>query len=126
MVSINSAVEVDLTGQVCADSIGHEFYSGIGGQLDFVRGAARSAGGKAVIAMPSTASRGAVSRITTELKPGAGVVTTRGDVQYVVTEFGIAELHGRTIRERVRSLIAIAHPNHRHALTEAASQLRLI
>jgi acetyl-CoA hydrolase len=126
MVSINSAIEVDLTGQVCADSIGHEFYSGIGGQLDFVRGAARSPGGKAIIALPSTASRGAISRITTELKPGAGVVTTRGDVQYVVTEYGIADLHGRTIRERVRSLIAIAHPDHRDALTEGASQLRLI
>lgn len=126
MVSINSAIEVDLTGQVCADSIGHEFYSGIGGQLDFVRGAARSIGGKAIIALPSTALNGTVSRITDELKPGAGVVTTRGDVQFVVTEYGVADLHGRNVRERARSLISIAHPDHRDRLSESASRLHLI
>ncbi|MGE0057261.1 MAG: acetyl-CoA hydrolase/transferase family protein [Dehalococcoidia bacterium] len=125
MVAINSAIEVDLTGQVCADSIGHEFYSGIGGQLDFVRGASRSAGGKAIIALPSTAAGGEVSRIVLELKPGAGVVTTRGDVQYIVTEYGVADLRGRTIRERARSLIALAHPDHREQLTQRARELHL-
>jgi acetyl-CoA hydrolase len=126
MVAINSAIEVDLTGQVCADSIGHQFYSGIGGQLDFVRGASRSSGGKAIIALPSATSHGRISRIVAELKPGAGVVTTRGDVQFVVTEHGIADLRGRTIRERARSLIAIAHPEHRDALTKQARNLNLI
>jgi len=126
MVAINSAIEVDLTGQVCADSIGHAFYSGIGGQLDFVRGASRSRGGKAIIAMPSTAAGGTVSRITAELQPGAGVVTTRGDVHFIVTEHGVADLRGRTIRERARSLIAIAAPEFREALTAKAAALRLI
>ncbi len=119
MVAINSAIEVDLTGQVCADSIGHQLYSGIGGQIDFVRGAARSRGGKAIIALPATAQGGATSRIVAELKPGAGVVTTRGDVHYVVTEYGIAYLHGKTIRQRAEALIAVAHPGFREGLRAA-------
>jgi 4-hydroxybutyrate CoA-transferase len=126
MVSINSAIEVDLTGQVCADSIGHMLYSGIGGQLDFIRGAARSRGGKAIIALPSTAKGGEVSRIVAELRPGAGVVTTRGDVQHVITEYGVADLHGRTLRDRARALIEIAHPRFREELTAAARGLNLL
>ncbi len=122
MVAINSAIEVDLTGQVCADSIGHVFYSGIGGQLDFVRGAARARGGKAIIALPSTAQGGTVSRIVPHLKPAAGVVTTRGDVHYVVTEFGVAFLHGKSVRERARALIAIAHPDFRPTLERSARE----
>jgi acyl-CoA hydrolase len=120
MVAINVGLEIDLTGQVCSDSLGYRFYSGIGGQVDFVRGAARSRGGKAVIAMPSTAKDGTVSRIVPHLAEGAGVVTTRGDVHYVVTEFGIAYLHGKTIRERCLSLINIAHPKFRNELMQAA------
>lgn len=120
MVAINAAIEVDLTGQVCADSFGHYFYSGVGGQIDFIRGAARSKGGKPIIALPSTAKNDTISRIVWELKPGAGVVTTRNDVHYVVTEYGIAYLYGRSIRERVRALIDIAHPNFREALAEKA------
>ncbi len=116
MVAVNSALEVDLTGQVCADSIGHKFYSGIGGQVDFIRGAARSEGGKPVIALPSTACGGKVSRIVTRLSEGAGVVTTRGDVHYVVTEYGIAHLHGKSIRHRALALISIAHPKFREQL----------
>jgi acyl-CoA hydrolase/GNAT superfamily N-acetyltransferase len=126
MVSINSALEVDLTGQVCADSLGAYFYSGIGGQVDFVRGAARSKGGKPVIALPSTAADGSVSRITAQLKPGAGVVTSRGDVHYVVTEWGVAYLHGRTIQERALALISIAHPKFRPALIREAKRLKYI
>ncbi len=126
MVAINSAIEVDLTGQVCADSIGHEFYSGIGGQVDFVRGAARSRGGRSVIALPSTAAGGSVSRITAELKPGAGVVTTRGDVHFVVTEHGIADLRGQTLRRRARLLIDIAAPAFRDDLERRARELRLL
>jgi acetyl-CoA hydrolase len=126
MVAINSAIEVDLTGQVCADSIGHRLYSGIGGQIDFVRGAVRSRGGKAIIALPSTAQRGETSRITPELQPGAGVVTTRGDVRFVVTEYGVADLHGRTLRERSRALIAVAHPKFRDQLQEAAQRLHYL
>jgi acetyl-CoA hydrolase len=126
MVAINSAIEVDLTGQVSADSIGHRLYSGIGGQLDFVRGASRSREGKAIIALPSTADQGRSSRIVAELRPGAGVVTTRGEVQYVVTEFGIADLFGRTLRERARSLLSIAHPSFREGLEAAARQLHLL
>ncbi len=110
MVAINVALEVDLTGQVCADSLGTQFYSGIGGQVDFNRGAARSPGGKAIIALPSTAKDGTVSRIVTRLSPGAGVVTTRGDVHYVVTEYGVAYLHGKSVQERAMALITIAHP----------------
>lgn len=116
MVAINSAIEVDLTGQVCSDSIGYLIYSGFGGQLDFVRGASRSRGGKAILALPSTAKGGDVSRIVPALKEGAGVVTTRADVHYVVTEYGVAYLHGKNIRERARALINIAHPNFREDL----------
>ena len=110
MVAINSALQVDLTGQVCADSLGTRPYSGFGGQLDFIRGAARSKGGVPIIALPSTACRGTVSRIVPVLEPGAGVVTSRADVHYVVTEHGIAYLHGKTLRERAEALIAIADP----------------
>ncbi len=120
MVGINVGLEIDLTGQVCADSLGHRFYSGIGGQVDFIRGSARSRGGKAVIAMPSTAKNGTVSRIVPHLTEGAGVVTTRGDVHYVVTEYGVAYLHGKSIRQRVLDLINIAHPKFRKGLMQAA------
>lgn len=116
MTAINSALEVDLTGQVCADSIGTRPYSGIGGQVDFVRGAARSPGGKAIIALPSTAKGEKQSRIVPTLKPGAGVVTSRGDVNYVVTEYGIASLRGKSLSERARALIDIAHPKFRDDL----------
>jgi len=116
MVAINSALQVDLTGQVCSDSIGNQFYSGIGGQVDFLRGASRAKGGKAIIAIPSTAKSGAISRIVPMLDPGAGVVTSRGLVRYVVTEFGVAYLHGKTIRERAKALIEIAHPKFREEL----------
>ncbi len=120
MTAINSAIEIDLTGQVCADSIGSRFYSGIGGQMDFVRGAALAEEGRAIIALPSTALDGRESRIVPFLHEGAGVVTTRGHVQTVVTEWGVAELHGRSIAERARALIAIAHPDFRERLTAAA------
>ncbi|NWF94652.1 MAG: GNAT family N-acetyltransferase [Candidatus Thorarchaeota archaeon] len=126
MVAINSALEVDLTGQVCADSIGHRFYSGIGGQVDFIRGASRSIDGKAIICLQSTAMDGAVSRIVPRLSEGAGVVTTRGDVDIVVTEYGLASLHGKTIRERVLSLIAIAHPKFRNELLDAAKKMKYV
>lgn len=126
MVSINSALQVDLTGQVCADSIGSRFYSGFGGQVDFIRGASRSKGGKAVIALPSTAKGGTVSRITPTLDAGAGVVTTRADVDYVVTEWGIASLKGRTVRERALALIAAAHPRFRPELLEKARTLGFV
>jgi len=126
MVSINSAIEVDLTGQVCADSLGPMFYSGIGGQVDFVRGAARSKEGKPIIALPSTAKKGTISRISVNLKEGAGVVTTRGDVHYVVTEWGIAYLHGKNIRERAMALIGIAHPKFRKNLLEGAKKLSYV
>jgi len=120
MVAINSALEIDLTGQVCSDSLGYRFYSGIGGQVDFIRGAARSRGGKPIIAMPSTAQDGQVSRIVAHLTEGAGVVTTRADVHYVVTEYGVAYLHGKSIRQRVMSLVSIAHPKFRSELIQAA------
>ena len=120
MVAINVGLEIDLTGQVCSDSLGFQFYSGIGGQVDFIRGAARSRGGKAIIAMPSTAKNYEVSRIVPSLTEGAGVVTTRGDVHYVVTEYGTAYLHGKSIRQRVMSLIDIAHPKFRPMLSQAA------
>ncbi|HTR23917.1 MAG TPA: acetyl-CoA hydrolase/transferase C-terminal domain-containing protein [Terriglobales bacterium] len=116
MVAINSALEVDLTGQVCSDSIGNQFYSGIGGQVDFLRGASRSKGGKPIIAISSTAKNGTISRIVPMLSPGAGVVTSRGLVRYVVTEFGVAYLHGKSIRERAKALIEIAHPKFREEL----------
>jgi acyl-CoA hydrolase len=124
VMAINSALEVDLTGQVCADSMGHAIFSGIGGQMDFIRGAALSEGGKAIIALPSTAARGQVSRITHELKPGAGVVTTRGHVHWVVTEHGAVDLHGLTLRERAEALIGIAHPDFRGELRRQANALR--
>lgn len=123
MIAINSAIEVDLTGQICADSIGTKFYSGIGGQVDFIRGAARSEGGKPIIALPSTTKDEKISRIVPVLKQGAGVVTSRGDVHYVVTEYGVAHLFGKTIQERVNSLIKIAHPKFREELTEYAKDV---
>jgi acyl-CoA hydrolase len=116
MVAINSALQVDITGQVCSDSIGTYFYSGIGGQVDFLRGASRSKGGKPIIALSSTAKNGTVSRITPMLAPGAGVVTSRGLIRYVVTEYGVAYLHGKSIRERAQALIEIAHPKFREEL----------
>jgi len=116
MVAINSALQVDITGQVCSDSIGTYFYSGIGGQVDFLRGASRSKGGKAIIALCSTAKGGTISRITPMLAPGAGVVTSRGLIRYVVTEYGVAYLHGKSIRERAQALIEIAHPKFREEL----------
>jgi len=118
MVAINSALQVDLTGQVCSDSIGTHFYSGIGGQVDFLRGASRSKGGKPIIAISSTAKDGEISRIVPMLEPGAGVVTSRGLVRYVVTEYGVAYLHGKCIRERAQALIEIAHPKFRNELYE--------
>ncbi len=123
MTAINSAIEVDLTGQVCADSMGSAFYSGIGGQVDFMRGAARSEGGKPIVALPSTAKGGELSRITPILKPGAGVVTSRGDAHYVATEYGVAYLHGRNVRQRARALIDIAHPKFRDELIKEARGL---
>jgi acetyl-CoA hydrolase len=116
MVSINSALEVDITGQVCADSIGPRLYSGVGGQVDFVRGAARSKGGMTFIALPSTAKGDTISRIVTQLRPGAGVTTSRNDVHFIATEFGVADLWGRSIAERVRALVNIAHPDFRDDL----------
>ncbi len=126
MVAINSAIEVDLTGQICSDSIGHYFYSGVGGQLDFIRGASRSKGGLPIIALPATAKGGQISRIVSELKVGAGVVTTRNDVHYVVTEWGVAELYGKTIRQRVEALINIAAPEFRDRLRREAHKLNYI
>jgi acyl-CoA hydrolase/GNAT superfamily N-acetyltransferase len=126
MVAINSALQIDLTGQVCADSIGHRFYSGIGGQVDFIRGAARSRGGKPIIALPSTAKNGTVSRIVPVLNEGAGIVTTRADVHYVVTEFGVADLYGRNVRERTLALVSIAHPDFRNQLLAAAKARRFV
>ncbi len=126
MCAINVGLEVDLTGQVCADSLGNTFYSGFGGQVDFIRGAARSRGGKAIIAVPSTAKKESVSRIVAHLSDGAGVVTTRADVHYVVTEYGIAYLHGKSIRERAIALISIAHPKFRKDLVQQAKTRGLI
>jgi 4-hydroxybutyrate CoA-transferase len=121
MVAINSAIEIDLTGQVCSDSIGSKLYSGIGGQVDFIRGAAHSEGGKPIIALPSITKDGKFSRIVPQLKPGAGVVTSRGDVHYVVTEYGVAHLFGKTVKERCRALISIAHPDFREELSNYAT-----
>jgi 4-hydroxybutyrate CoA-transferase len=126
MVALNSAIEVDLTGQVCADSMGHTPYSGIGGQVDFLRGAARSKGGLPIITLPSTAKDGEISRIVPRLRPGAGVVTSRGDVHYVITEHGVAYLHGKTLRQRAEALIAIAHPKFRKELERAAVDSKLL
>ena len=124
VVAINSGLEIDLTGQVCADSIGHRVYSGIGGQMDFVRGAAMSRNGRPIIALPSTAAEGTVSRIVAQLRPGAGVVTTRGHVHWVVTEYGAVDLHGRTLVERGTLLTSLAHPDHREPLLAALHDLR--
>ncbi len=119
VTAINSAIEVDITGQICSDSIGTYHYSGVGGQMDFVRGASLSEGGKPIIALPSTTSKG-ISRIVSSLKPGAGVVTTRGHAHYVVTEYGVAYLYGKNMRQRAKALIEIAHPNHREMLERLA------
>ncbi|HXJ92969.1 MAG TPA: acetyl-CoA hydrolase/transferase C-terminal domain-containing protein [Terriglobia bacterium] len=124
MVAINSALEIDLTGQVGADSIGTQFYSGIGGQVDFLRGAAHSRGGKPIIALPSTARNETLSRIVPTLRPGTGVVTSRGLVRYVVTEYGVAYLHGKSIRERAKALIEIAHPKFRAELVDYCEQTK--
>ena len=125
MVAINSAIEVDLTGQVVADSIGHRLYSGVGGQMDFIRGAALATEGRAIIALPSTAAGGSTSRITPALKEGAGIVTTRAHVRTVVTEWGVAELFGKSVRERAAALISIAHPDFRDELAAEAARLQL-
>ena len=122
MIAVNSAIEVDLTGQVVADSVGYRFYSGFGGQVDFMRGAAKSEGGKPIIALPSTAKGGTISRITTHVREGAGITTSRGDVHYVITEHGIVNLHGRTIRQRAELLIGIAHPSFREELEAFAKE----
>ena len=123
-VAINSAIQIDLTGQVCADSMGHKIFSGIGGQMDFIRGAAVSKGGLPIIALPATAKGGAISRIVAELALGAGVVTTRGHVQWVVTEYGAVDLHGRSLRERAQMLISISHPDFRAELKQQVIGLR--
>lgn len=122
VTAINSAIEIDLTGQVCADSIGSKIYSGVGGQMDFIRGASLSENGKPIIALPSITKNGE-SKISAILKPGAGVVTTRAHVHYVVTEFGAINLYGKTLAERAKLLIEVAHPNHREELTRAAFDL---
>ncbi|MBT4033847.1 MAG: acetyl-CoA hydrolase/transferase family protein [Candidatus Marinimicrobia bacterium] len=126
MVAINSSIEIDLTGQVCSDSMGRTNFSGIGGQVDFMRGASRSIGGRPIIAMPSTAKQGTQSRIVLDLKPGAAVTTSRGDVHYIVTEFGIAHLHGKTLRERAKALIEIAHPDFREELERQSFESKLL
>jgi 4-hydroxybutyrate CoA-transferase len=124
LVAVNSALQVDLTGQVCADSLGHRMYSGIGGQMDFIRGAAMSQGGRPIIALPSTAGDGQYSRIVMELNPGAGVVTTRGHVHWVVTEYGAVNLHGLSLRQRGERLISIAHPDFRAELRRQLNGIR--
>lgn len=121
VTAINSAIEVDLTGQICADSIGTRQFSGVGGQMDFIRGASLSEGGKPIIALPSTTSKGE-SRIVATLKPGASVTTTRAHVHYIVTEYGVADLYGKNLRQRANELIRIAHPNHREALERLAAE----
>ncbi|MEA3288278.1 MAG: acetyl-CoA hydrolase/transferase C-terminal domain-containing protein [Candidatus Marinimicrobia bacterium] len=126
MVAINSSIEIDLTGQVCSDSMGRTNWSGIGGQVDFMRGASRSKGGVPIIAMPSTAKRGTQSRIVLDLKPGAAVTTSRGDVHNIITEFGIAHLHGKTLRERAKALIEIAHPDFREELERQSFESKLL
>ena len=124
VVAINSAIQIDLTGQVSADSIGHRIFSGIGGQMDFIRGAALSGGGKPIIALPSTAAGGKISRLVVALNPGAGVVTTRGHIHWVVTEYGAVNLHGKSLRERSEALLSIAHPDFRAELARDLSHVR--
>lgn len=126
MIAINSCLQVDMTGQVCSDSIGYNFYSGFGGQVDFIRGAARSKGGKPIIALQSTAKKGTISRIVPRLEEGAGVTTSRGDVHWVVTEYGAVDLHGMNVRERVHALINIAHPDFRGDIEKAAIEKKYI
>jgi len=126
MVAVNSALQIDITGQICADSMGTYFYSGIGGQVDFIRGASFADGGKPIIAMPSTAKNGTVSRIVPTLSPGAGIVTSRASVHYVVTEHGVAYLHGRSIRQRAEALIQVAHPKFRDELYEYCERTRYL
>ena len=126
MVAINSAIEIDLSGQVVADSIGFRIFSGIGGQMDFIRGAALSQGGKPIIALPATAADGTVSRITMAVKPGAGVVTTRGHVHWVVTEYGAVDLFGMSLRQRAERLVAIAHPDFRGELRRQFADVRQV
>ena len=126
MISINSAIQVDITGQVCADSFGNKIYSGFGGQLDFIRGAMRSIGGKPVIAFTSTAKNDTISKIVPQLTPGSGVVTTRGDVYYIITEYGIADLYGKTLRERAKALINVAHPKFRDELEAKAREFKYL
>jgi len=126
MVAINGAIEVDLTGQVCSDSVGTRFHSGFGGQVDFMRGASQSSGGKPIIALPSTVKDEVVSRIVPRLSPGAGVVTNRADVHFVITEYGVADLHGKSVRERALALVQIAHPRFRPWLMKEAKALRLV
>jgi 4-hydroxybutyrate CoA-transferase len=122
--AVNAAIEIDLTGQVCADSMGELPFSGIGGQVDFIRGAARSEGGMPFVCLPATAKSGKLSRIVSRLKPGAGVVTSRGDVHWVVTEFGAVNLHGKNLRQRAELLISIAHPDFREQLARESFALR--
>jgi 4-hydroxybutyrate CoA-transferase len=126
MVSINAALQVDFMGQVNAEMIGRNQFSGVGGQVDFVRGASRSKGGKSIIALPSTAAKGKVSRITGSLDAGAAVTTSRNDVHFIVTEYGSADLRGKSIRERAKALIAIAHPDFRETLTAQAKEQGLL
>jgi acetyl-CoA hydrolase len=126
MVAINSALAVDLTGQICADSLGPKFYSGVGGQVDFIRGAARALNGRPILALPSTAKGGSVSRVVVELLPGSGVTTTRNDVHFVVTEHGVASLHGKNIRDRVRALVAVADERFRDQLLAGARERRWV
>lgn len=124
LTAVNSALQIDLTGQVCADSLGHQIFSGIGGQMDFIRGAAMSAGGLPIIALPSTAAGGKCSRVVSELTPGAGVVTTRGHVHWVVTEYGAVNLHGLSLRQRAERLIAVSHPDFREELRRDLARVR--
>jgi acyl-CoA hydrolase len=126
LVAVNSAIQIDLSGQVCADSMGVKPFSGIGGQVDFIRGAARSKGGRPIIALPSTAKQGQLSRIVSTLRPGAGVVTSRGDVRFVVTEHGVADLYAKPISQRAASLIALADPQFREPLAREAKELGLM
>jgi acyl-CoA hydrolase len=126
LVAVNSAIEIDLTGQVCSDSIGSYIYSGFGGQVDFIRGAAKSKGGKPIIALPSTAKKGEQSRIVPLLKEGAGVVTSRADLHYVVTQHGVANVFGKNLRERAEALIGIAEPRFREELERAAKERKLL